>query len=121
MRADDVHGGAAAALDFLLDNCRAFGERRYNREAAAPRQLAWAPRGAPPGGAGCALAVAFTDGCLILFSPPSTRAAAWDEAQDLTAELVARFQSAGWQARRMRALACVHALTQHACAGRGAC
>ncbi len=104
MRAAGVRGaeagsGASALLDLLLDNSRGFTERRYLREGVAPRALDWAPPGVPPGRAGCALAVAFADGRLVLYAPPAGRAQAWLPAQELTAALHARYDATGWRVR----------------------
>jgi hypothetical protein len=104
VRRADVATGSAALLDLLLDNSHGYGERRYNREAAAPRALGWGPPGAPPGRGGCALAVAYADGRLLLYAPPRGAAHAWEEAQDLTAAAVQRHEAENWKARRLASL-----------------
>ena len=99
VRPSDAESGSAALLELLLDNSRGYGAQRYNREAAAPRALAWGPPGAPPGCGGCALAVAYADGRLLLYGPPQGGAHHWQEVQDLTAAQLQRMQADNWRVR----------------------
>ena len=102
VRHADAETGSAAALELLLDNSRGYAANRFNREAAAPRALGWGPPGAPPGRGGCALAVAYNDGRLLLYAPPRAAQHAWDEAQDLTDAAMRHREAQDWKARVRR-------------------
>jgi hypothetical protein len=102
IRSEDSESGAAVLLDLLCNNSDSYAERRYSRAMAPPACVDWAPPGVAPGRSGCALAVAFGDGRLVLFAPPRGRDAAWEAAEELTAEVQAHYERTGWQARPSR-------------------